>query len=143
MNITKLMTVFVFAFSFIVPSMTMAEDHSINAEARAFKPDIIYIAPGDTAKFRNMTSHNSKSMIIPEGAEGWESKLGENIGVTLEKEGIYGYVCVPHIGFGMVGVIVVGTPTQEMKDAAMKTAMDTLEGPFRRLIGKLKKVQVK
>jgi len=130
----------------LLPGMSFAADHSINAEARAFKPDIIYIAPGDTIKFINMTSHNSVSYIVPEGATGWGVKgqgLGENISATLDKEGIYGYVCEPHIGFGMVGVVVVGTATQEMKDAAMKQAMDTLEGPFRRLIGKIKKVQVK
>ena len=71
----------------------------------------------------------------------WLRDKSDN-GEPIAKEGIYGYVCEPHIGFGMVGVIVVGNVTQEMKDAAMKQAMETLEGPFRRLIGKLKKVKV-
>ena len=126
---------------FMLPSTLFAADVTINAEARAYKPDIVYIQPGQTVGFTNMTSHNSKAMIAPEGADKWEGSLGENIQVTLEKEGVYGYVCVPHIGFGMVGVIAVGNVTQEMIDAAMKDATDNLEGPFRRLIGKIKQVK--
>lgn len=140
MKILKFFTVLM-GMVFMIP--TLAADHTINAEARVYNPDIIYIAPGDTVGFTNMTSHNSKSMIVPDGAENWEGALGENIKVTLEKEGIYGYVCVPHIGFGMVGVIVVGNATQEMKDATLKKAGETLQGPFRRLIGKLNKIEVK
>ena len=126
---------------YLLPSTSFAADVTVNAEARAYKPDIVYIQPGQTVGFTNMTSHNSKAMVVPEGAEKWEGALGENIQVTLDKEGVYGYVCVPHIGFGMVGVIAVGNVTQEMIDAAMKDAMDNLEGPFRRLIGKIKKVK--
>ena len=115
--------------------------HVINAQARVFVPDTVYIQPGDTVKFINMISHNSKSVegLIPEGAESWDSQLGINLSLVLEKEGVYGYVCVPHIGFGMVGVIVVGEPVNI--DAAMEHAKTSLEGPYRRLIGKLLKVQ--
>lgn len=131
------------AMLFLTSLVAHAEDVTVNAEARRFNPDIVYIELGDTVSFTNMTSHNSVSYVVPQGASNWKSALGENIKVTPDKEGIYGYVCVPHIGFGMVGVIVVGESTQAMKDAAMKTAMDTLEGPFRRVIGKIKKVEVK
>ncbi len=145
----KLLTLFLGIVPFFMPGLTFAADHVVNAEARVFKPDTIYIAPGDTVQWTNMTSHNAVSYVLPEGATvfGEKGKLpGGAFSVTLEKEGIYGYICEPHIGFGMVGVIVVSNPvgsaTAEMKDAAMKQAMDTLEGPFRRLIGKIKKVKV-
>lgn len=116
--------------------------HIINAEARIFKPDIIYVIPGDTVGWTNMTSHNTVSVegLIPEGATPWVGKLGENLKITLDIEGIYAYVCQPHIGFGMAGVIVVGKP--DNLDQVMATAMSTLEGPYRRLIGKLKKVTI-
>ncbi len=133
------------AASFLMPGMTFAAEVVVNAEVRAFKPDTVYIQAGDTVRWTNMTSHNAVSYIVPDGAEGFGEKgklPGGSFSATFEKDGIYGYVCEPHIGFGMVGVIVVGDVTQEMIDAAMKQAMDTLEGPFRRLIGKLKKVKV-
>ncbi|MGI9229180.1 MAG: plastocyanin/azurin family copper-binding protein [Gammaproteobacteria bacterium] len=120
---------------------TFAAEHIINAEARRFNPDIVYIQPGDTVGFINMTSHNSVSedALLPEGAEPWRSELGANLKLTLEIEGVYPYVCEPHIGFGMVGVIVVGEPVNV--DEAMAKAREILEGPKRRLIGKILKVQ--
>jgi len=145
MKIMKLLTLCLGMVSFIMPGLSFAAEVIVNAEARIFKPDTVYIQPGDTVQWKNMTSHNVVSYIVPEGAEGFGEKgklPGGSFSATIAKEGIYGYVCEPHIGFGMVGVIVVGNVTQEMKDAAMKQAMETLEGPFRRLIGKLKKVKV-
>jgi len=31
--------------------------------------------------------------------------------ITFDKPGVYGYKCKPHYGMGMVGMIVVGEPT--------------------------------
>ncbi len=122
----------------------LAADHRINAEARVFNPAIVYIAPGDTIKFDNMTSHNSVTYVVSDGADGWGEKgkgLGDNIAVTLDSPGIYGYACDPHIGFGMVGVVVVGDVTADDVAAAKQQAMDTLEGPYKRIIGKINKVE--
>ena len=117
------------------------ETHFINAQARIFAPEVLHINPGDAVQWQNMTSHNTVSVegLVPDGAEHWRSQLGENLGVTLTVEGVYAYVCEPHIGFGMVGVIVVGKPVNI--DAAMTFAQEKLQGPYRRLIGKLLKVQ--
>lgn len=117
-----------------------AEDHVINAEARRFNPDIVTIQPGDTVGFINMTSHNAVSIdtMLPEGATPFRGKLGENLKLTLDIEGIYAYVCEPHLGFGMVGLIIVGEPVN--LEAAREAALQ-LQGPYRRILGKLKKVQ--
>ncbi len=134
---------FVAVVSVLLPSFVWATDHVINAEARAFKPDIVYIQPNDVVKFINMTSHNAVTYIVPEGAKGWGERgkgLGENLSVKLEQEGIYGYACDPHIGFGMVGVVVVGDVSAEDLAMTKQQALDTLEGPYRRLIGKINKV---
>ena len=132
--------------------VTAQQIHVVNAEARIFNPDVIYIQPGDNVKFVNMTSHDTVSInrvplpdgqvfegMLPEGAEGWKSGMGNNITFQLDIEGVYPYVCIPHIGFGMVGVIVVGEPVNI--DTAMENAKAHLKGPYRRLIGKLLKVQ--
>lgn len=118
------------------------ETHVVNAEARVFNPAIIYINPGDTVAWTNMTSHNTVSVegLIPEGAEHWRGALGENLKIKLDIEGIYAYVCEPHIGFGMVGVIVVGKP--DNLEAVKSKAQEILEGPYRRIIGKLNKVEI-
>lgn len=145
MNNTKIFGLLLAVFFYMLPFLTFAGEVSVNAEARVFKPDIVYIQPGDTVKWNNMTSHNSVSYVAPEGSAGWgeHGKLpGGSFAATPDKEGVYGYACEPHVGFGMVGVVVVGTPTQEMVDAAMTKADSELQGPFRRILGTIKKVQV-
>jgi pseudoazurin len=128
---------------YMLPTFASAADHVIKAGSRAFEPATIYVAEGDKVHFSNMNSHNSVSVegLIPEGATAWSGKLGENIAPHLEKAGIYSYVCQPHIGFGMVGVIVVGDVSAEDIAAYKQKAMDTLQGPFRRLIGKINKIK--
>ena len=70
----------------------------------------LFIKPGDTVKWTNMTIHNSESMegLIPEGAEPWKGKIGQEIAVTLDVEGVYIYKCFPHYANGMVAAIIVG-----------------------------------
>lgn len=124
-----------------VPGVASAETHVVQAVVRAFVPDILYIKPGDTVQWQNMTSHDTVAQkgLVPDGVEPWRGQIGENYSVTLTKEGVYAYVCEPHIGFGMSGVIVVGKPVNI--DQEMDYAKKNLQGPYRRLIGKLLKVQ--
>jgi pseudoazurin len=129
------------ALVYMLPNLVNAEEHVVNAAAREFKPAIIYIQPGDSVKFINMTSHNSVTYLIPEGGTGWGEK-GKMAGSSLitpalNTEGIYGYVCEPHIGFGMVGVVIVGDVSADEIAAMKERAMTELEGPFKRLIGKI------
>lgn len=145
MKTTRLLMVITASLAFFASSFAFAEEHVVNAEARIFKPDIIYIQPGDTVRWTNMTSHNAVSYVAPEGSAGFGEKgqlPGGSFSITPDKEGIYGYACEPHVGFGMVGVVVVGNATKEVQEAAVKQADETLQGPFRRLLGSIKKVKV-
>jgi pseudoazurin len=143
MTIKNILTALLAVSIYMLPGLVSAEAHVIEAGARAFKTATLYVAEGDSVKFSKMASHNSQSVegLIPEGATPWVGKLGENVAPALEKPGIYSYVCMPHIGFGMVGVIIVGDVTAEDIAAYKKKAMDTLEGPFRRLLGKINKIK--
>ena len=90
-------------------------------ERQVFNPPVLKIAKGDTVKFvATDRGHNSEANadLMPEGAEGWSGKINEDVEVTLDVEGVYGYYCTPHQSAGMVGLILVGDVTQEMLDAA-------------------------
>ena len=133
------------ALVYMLPNLVNAEEHIVNAAAREFKPAIVYVQPGDTVKFTNMTSHNAVTYLTPEGGIEWGEK-GKMAGATfitppIDIEGIYGYVCEPHIGFGMVGVVVVGGVSADDKAAMKERAMAELQGPFKRLIGKINKIK--
>lgn len=103
---TKLAAVSVLLVSF----SATAEDHEIVAGATNFNPMHLFVQPGDTIQWRNMTIHDTQSMdgLIPEGAEAWKSNIGQEYAVTLDVEGVYIYKCNPHYPNGMVGAIIVG-----------------------------------
>ena len=76
-----------------------------------FEPAFIKIAPGDTVKFlATQKGHNAESIagMAPAGGTTFKGKINEEISVKFNKEGVYGYKCLPHLGMGMVGVVQVG-----------------------------------
>ena len=87
-----------------------AEEHVVVAGATHFQPLHLFVKPGDTIRWVNMIAHNTESMegLIPEGAESWKSKLGQEYSITLDKEGAYIYMCFPHYANGMIAAIIVG-----------------------------------
>jgi len=82
--------------------------------AMVFEPSFVKINPGDTVKFlASDKGHNVETIdtMIPEGGKTFVGKMNEEVSVTFDKPGVYGYKCKPHYGMGMVGMIVVGEPT--------------------------------
>lgn len=78
-----------------------------------FYPLITVVQPGESVLFKRVDGgHDSASIdgMIPEGAEPWRGKIGQDITVTFTRPGFYGYVCSPHATMGMVGLIVVEGP---------------------------------
>ncbi|MEM8857308.1 MAG: pseudoazurin [Chloroflexota bacterium] len=92
-------------------NIEMLNKHPEDKKRRmVFHPLIQVIEPGDTVKFlASNKGHNSISIegMIPDGATAWKGKINEEIEVTLEKPGVYGYFCQPHATLGMVGLIIV------------------------------------
>lgn len=79
-----------------------------------YEPAFIKVAPGDSVRFEpTHPSHNAESVpgMIPTGAAPFKGKLNQAIRVRFTVPGVYGYKCLPHYGMGMVGVVVVGKPT--------------------------------
>lgn len=119
-----------------------AAEHTVKPKGlTAFDKPIIYIAPGDTVHFAGMSAgHDSVSVVVPDGAEGWEGEMNKNISVTLTVPGIYGYLCQPHAGLGMNGVIVVGDAGD--KEVVMEKLRALPQTDFsRKLLGKVNKVK--
>jgi len=91
-----------------------------------FEPSVIKIQKGDSITFKATdAAHNSASIdgMIPAGAKVWNSKLSQDITVTFDVEGIYGYQCTPHAMMAMIGLIQVGENKdnlESVKSAAQK-----------------------
>src|SRR3712207_559730 len=86
-----------------------------------FEPAFIKIAPGDTVKsLATQKGHNAESIagMAPAGGTTFKGKINEEISVKFNKEGVYGYKCLPHLGMGMVGVVQVGKAVNKGQAAA-------------------------
>jgi len=92
-------------------TVEMLNIHPENPRLRqVFVPRVLVAEPGDTVTFlATDRGHNSASVegMTPEGGATWDGRINEEIAVTLDRPGFYGYVCTPHASVGMVGLIVV------------------------------------
>ncbi|TGQ72953.1 MULTISPECIES: pseudoazurin [unclassified Mesorhizobium] len=113
----------------VLAGVAQAADHQVQMLNKGekgvmvFQPDFVQAAPGDTVTFvPTDKGHDAETIngMIPDGAKTFKGKPGEQITVTLDKEGVYGVKCAPHYGMGMVALIVVGKPVNLAKAAAVK-----------------------
>lgn len=94
-----------------------------------FKPGVLRVEPGDTVKFvATDRGHNAQSIdgMTPEGAEDFRGRINEEIEVTFDVEGTYGYVCLPHQTLGMIGFVLVGDFTSNLEE--VREAAGSLRG---------------
>ncbi|MEO1649113.1 MAG: plastocyanin/azurin family copper-binding protein [Pseudomonadota bacterium] len=86
------------------------KDPDDSSALQVFKPRLVTASVGDTIKFvATDPTHQSSSIdgMLPEGVEGWEGKINQEVSYVVPKAGVYGYKCVPHYAAGMIGMIVV------------------------------------
>lgn len=79
--------------------------------AMVFEPGLTKVAKGDTVTFiPTDKSHNAETFkdLIPEGATPFKGKMNESIKITFDVPGAYAVKCSPHVGMGMVALVVVG-----------------------------------
>jgi len=143
MHIAKQSLLAAVAAAALVSSPAFAEDVVVKAAVTRWNPMIVFIKPGDQVTWANMAGHNTHSIegMIPEGAEMWESKMGETYTHKFTKPGAYVYKCVPHASLGMEGVVVVGDGTPGNLDAIKKNPHN--KGMIGRAIRKLEKALAK
>lgn len=113
-----------------VGARAVAEEHVIEGVVTQWKPMITFAQPGDTLRFKNMTGHDTETIegMIPEGAEGWKSQLGEEgYSATVSSEGVYVFKCNPHISTGMVGVVVVGDARPPQNLESLKSGLENVK----------------
>ncbi|AVX06034.1 pseudoazurin (plasmid) [Maritalea myrionectae] len=116
-----------FTLGLALTGTAVAEDFTIKmlnqgegGERMVYEPAFLHIQPGDSVTFEATDpSHNAETIlgIQPEGAEAFKGRINEEITITFEQEGVYGYKCLPHYGLGMVGLILVGNEAENLDEA--------------------------
>ena len=92
-----------------------------------FEPDFLEITAGDRVRFvPTHKSHNAATVegMVPEGVEGFKSRINDEFETAFDKPGFYGIKCSPHYGMGMVMLIKVG-------DATLPQSYRTVDMPAR------------
>ena len=96
-----------------------------------FEPAVLKINKGDTVNFISTdAAHNSASLpgMIPSGATSWSSELSQDISVTFDIEGLYGYQCTPHAMMAMIGIIEVGESKSNLE--SVKATAQKIKATF-------------
>ena len=111
--------------------LVTAHNRAPDGAQMAFAPAVLRIEVGDTVRFEHADrGHNVQSYddMLPDGAAGFVGDLGEELEVSFNAEGTYGYFCRPHRMMGMIGYVLVGDFTRNLD--AVRAASDALPGPM-------------
>lgn len=130
------------AAALMAVSPAMAAEHTVKMLNKGaggmmvFEPALINVKPGDTVVFLpSDKTHNAETIpgMLPSGATPFKGAMSQPVKVTFTKPGVYGYKCLPHLGMGMVGAVVVGSAQPNL--AAAKTV--ALPGKAKQVMGEL------
>ena len=124
----------------------VAEEHAVEMRSTTdngnfrFVPALLRVEPGDSVRFLPVDpGHNAETIegMVPPGAEPFRGGIDEELVVTFEVEGIYGYKCLPHYALGQIGLIVVGDTTVNLEDAAAVSHPGSARTEFEALFAEL------
>ncbi|NTA37830.1 pseudoazurin [Agrobacterium salinitolerans] len=112
-----------------------------DGQAMVFEPATVKAAVGDIITFVPVDKGHDAAAVkdmIPEGVAEFKGKMNEAVKVTVEKEGAYVVKCTPHLGMGMIALVVVGDAAPANLDAVKngklpKKARDRLNDEIARL----------
>lgn len=105
-----------------------------------FDPPLLHVEPGDTVRFtggRHLHASRTIAGMAPAEGPRWWGQTGEEVTVTFDEPGVYGFKCVAHYSVGMVGLIVVGRDLHNLEEAQAvrhpPRAAETFDRLFERL----------
>jgi len=79
--------------------------------SNVYKPGLVRVNKGDTVKWVATNPGHNVAFVqgaVPAGVAPFTSGFQKEIRYKFEKPGLYLYKCTPHLGLGMVGLVLVG-----------------------------------
>lgn len=89
--------------------------------SNVFKPGLVKVNKGDTVKWVATSPGHNVAFIqggVPAGVALFTSGFTKEVKYKFDKPGLYLYKCTPHMGMGMVGLVLVGNDKSNL--AAVK-----------------------
>ena len=109
-------------------------------EKMLYSDELVRVEVGDTISWvPTSKGHNVQFVSVPEGVEKVKSKLSKEFSYTFETEGVYLYLCTPHAGMGMIGLVIVGDSLENLDSVKKHKLMGKSKKKFKKLLKIFKK----
>ena len=119
----------------VEPTLTIEMLNKRDKEKMLYSDELVRVGVGDTISWvPTSKGHNVQFVSVPEGVEKVKSKLSKEFSYTFETEGVYLYLCTPHAGMGMIGLVVVGDSLDNLKSVKKHKLMGNSKKKFKKLL---------
>ena len=102
-----------------------------------FSEEVVKIEVGDTVTWLPSSKGHNVEMISSPNKMKFKSKNGKEAKITFETPGIYYYLCTPHKGMGMIGLVVVGNDMSNIDDVKKAKAYGKSKKKLKKLLASL------
>ena len=102
-----------------------------------YSQELVKIEVGDTVTWLPSSKGHNVEMISSPNKMKFKSKNGKEAKITFDTPGIYYYLCTPHMGMGMIGLVVVGNDISNINDVKKAKAYGKSKKKLKKLLASL------
>ena len=102
-----------------------------------YSQELVKIEVGDTVTWVPSSKGHNVEMISSPNKMKFKSKNGKEAKITFDTPGIYYYLCTPHKGMGMIGLIVVGNDMSNIDEVKKAKAYGKSKKKLKKLLANL------
>ena len=137
-------TAIFFIMSILLSTKLMAADliiemlnKDVEGNKQVFSQELARIDVGDTITWvPTSKGHNVQMISSPNNLE-YKSGNGKEASITFDTPGIYYYLCTPHKGMGMIGLVIVGSDLSNIEDIRKAKAVGKSKKKLKALLEQL------
>ena len=108
-----------------------------DGQKMVYSQEVVKIEVGDTVTWLPSSKGHNVEMISSPNKMKFKSKNGKEARITFETPGIYYYLCTPHKGMGMIGLVVVGNDMSNIDDVKKAKAYGKSKKKLKKLLASL------
>ena len=108
-----------------------------NGNKMVFSQEVVKVGIGDTVSWLPSSKGHNVEMISSPNKMKYKSKNGREAKITFDTPGIYYYLCTPHKGMGMIGLVVVGNDLSNIDDVKKAKAYGKSKKKLKKLLASL------
>tara|TARA_B100000579_G_scaffold419122_1_gene417397 strand:- start:576 stop:998 length:423 start_codon:yes stop_codon:yes gene_type:complete len=106
----------IFSYESFAKTLEIQMLNKLGKEKMIYSTKVAKIDVNDKIVWKSVSKgHNVEFIGMPKGIKKFKSKINKDAEYVFEKPGIYLYQCTPHKAMGMIGIVVVGGDTSNLK----------------------------